>query len=151
MDIRKQLKITIFIIPNHFCFNNMPESHSLGHTGVRPYSWVSEELDLTQIDMDIQKQLEITIFIKPKIFVSTKLSKSHSPEHPGVNVLLLVVPRLWTSHRWTSVMDVQKQHEITILIIPNNLCFNQIAKKSFPGTPRGQCPTPGCPRLWTWP
>ena len=35
------------------------------------------------------------------------------------------------------VMDIQKQLKITIFIIPNNFCFNNIAKKSFPGTHRG--------------
>ena len=49
------------------------------------------------------------------------------------------------------VMDIQKQHMITIFFIPNNFRFNNIAKKSFPETPQGQCPTPGCPRLWTSP
>ena len=37
------------------------------------------------------------------------------------------------------VMDIQKHF------------FNNITKKSFPGRPRGQCPTTGCPRLWTSP
>ena len=62
----------------------LPKSHSLGHTGVRPYSWVSEALDFTQMVMDIRKQLKKTIFI-----------------------------------------------------IPDNFCFNNIAKKSFLGTHRG--------------
>ena len=35
------------------------------------------------------------------------------------------------------VMDVWKLHKITIFIMPYNFCFNNIAKKSFPGTPRG--------------
>ena len=43
------------------------------------------------------------------------------------------------------VMDIYKQLIITIFIIPNNFCFN-IPEKSFPWTPKGQCPTPGYPR-----
>ena len=35
------------------------------------------------------------------------------------------------------VMDVWKALKLTIFIIPINFCFNNIAKKSFPGTPRG--------------
>ena len=35
------------------------------------------------------------------------------------------------------VMDIQKPHKITISIMRYNFCFNNIAKKSFPGTPRG--------------
>ena len=35
------------------------------------------------------------------------------------------------------VIDVRKALKITIFIIPNNFCFNNIAKKLFPGTPRG--------------
>ena len=35
------------------------------------------------------------------------------------------------------VMDIRKQLKITIFIIPNNFCFNNIAKKSFPGTHQG--------------
>ena len=35
------------------------------------------------------------------------------------------------------VMDIQKQLKINIVIIPNNFCFNNIAKKSFPGTHQG--------------
>ena len=35
------------------------------------------------------------------------------------------------------VMDIQTQVKTTIFIIPNNFCLNNIAGKSFPGTPRG--------------
>jgi len=67
-----------------FVSTKLPKSHSLGHNGVRPYSWVSEALDFTQMVMDIQKQFNINFFI-----------------------------------------------------IPNNFCFNNMAKKSFPGTHQG--------------
>ena len=49
------------------------------------------------------------------------------------------------------VMDFRKQLKSTYFITPYNFGSNNIAKKSFPGTPQGQCPTPGCPRLWTSP
>ena len=64
------------------------------------------------------------------------------------------MPYIWVSEALDltqMVMDIQKQLEITIFIIPNNFCLNKIAKKSFPGTLRGQCPTLGCRRLWTSP
>ena len=35
------------------------------------------------------------------------------------------------------VTDIQKPIKITIFIIPNNFCLNNIAGKSFPETPRG--------------
>ena len=41
------------------------------------------------------------------------------------------------------VMDVQKQLEITIFILPNNFSFKKIAKKSFHGTPLGPVPDLG--------
>ena len=99
--IQKTDPVTISIICSLYSFNNnlewlfwsyqptfvstkLPISHSLGHTGVWSYSWMSEALDFTQMVMDIRKQLKITIFI-----------------------------------------------------IPNNFCFNNIAKKSFPGTHQG--------------
>ena len=34
------------------------------------------------------------------------------------------------------VMDIRKQLKITVFIIPINFCFNNIAKKSYHGTPR---------------
>ena len=44
-------------------------------------------------------------------------------------------------------MDIQKEPEVTIIIIPNNFYLNNITKKLIPGTPLGKCPTSGCPRL----
>ena len=35
------------------------------------------------------------------------------------------------------VMDIRKPHKIAIFIIPINFCFNNITKKSFPGTHLG--------------
>ena len=97
--IQKQLKVTIFKIPNIFFFQHHYQIViPWDNLGSMPYSWVTEALDLTQMVMDIRKQLKSTYFI-----------------------------------------------------IPNNFCFNNITKKSFPGTPRGQCPTPRCQRLWTAP
>merc|ERR1712015_480669 len=34
------------------------------------------------------------------------------------------------------VMDIRKQIKITVFIIPINFCFNNIAKKSYHGTPQ---------------
>ena len=49
------------------------------------------------------------------------------------------------------VKDIRKQLKSTYFIIPNNFCFKNISKKSFPGTPWGQWLTHGCPMLWTSP
>ena len=48
-------------------------------------------------------------------------------------------------------MDIQKQLKTTTFIIPNNFCFNKIAKKSFPGTPLGQVPDLAVWGGWTSP
>ena len=65
------------------------------------------------------------------------MPKSHFLGHPGV------MPYSWLSEALDltqMVMDIQKQVKMTIFIMPNNFCFNNIAKKSFPGTPLGQDP-----------
>ena len=49
------------------------------------------------------------------------------------------------------VTDVQKRVKITAFIIPNNFCFNNIAKKSFPGTPLGQVLDLAVRGAWTSP
>ena len=43
-------------------------------------------------------------------------------------------------------MVIRTQLTITVFTIPNNFSFNNIAKKSFPGTPLGQVPSPWSPR-----
>ena len=55
---------------------------------------------------------------------------------------------------WSSVMlqcgvDIRKQLKTTTFIIPKNFCFNNIAKKSFPGTPLGQVPYLAVRGRWT--
>ena len=121
----------------------------LDTSGLMPYIWVSEALDLTQMVMDIQKQLKITIFIMHnRILFQQNCQKVIPWDTPGSITYSWLSGALGLTQM---VMNIQKQLEITIFIITNNLCFNKIAKKSFPGTPRGQCPTLGCPRLWTLP
>ena len=57
------------------------------------------------------------------------------------------------SPRWLDlnqmVMDIQKQLKTTTFIIPNNFCFNNIAKKSFPVTPLGQVLDLAVQGVWT--
>ena len=54
MDIQKQLKTTIIIIPNNLCFNNITKKIITCDTqGSMPYSLVSEALDLAQMVLDI--------------------------------------------------------------------------------------------------
>ena len=53
------------------------------------------------------------------------------------------------------VMDIQKELKTMIFIIPNKFCFNNIAKKSFLGTPLGQVPDhavrgAGTSPRWSW-
>merc|ERR1712110_601641 len=70
----------------------------------------------------------------PTTFVSITLPKSHFLGHPGV------MPYSWLSEALDlaqMVMDIQTQVKITIFVIPNNFSFNNIAKKSVPGTPWG--------------
>ena len=62
------------------------------------------------------------------------LPKSQFPGHHRA------MPYFWLSEALDlaqMVMDIPTQVQITIFIIPNNFCFNNIAKKSVPGTPRG--------------
>merc|ERR1712015_226678 len=99
-----------------------------------PYSWLSEALDLTQMVMDVRKPLKKLFSSYLTTFVSTTLPKSHSLGHPGVMPYSRPSEALDLTQM---VMDVRKPLKITIFILPNNLCFNNIAKKSFPGTPRG--------------
>ena len=90
--IQKTDPVTISIICSLYSFNNnlewlswsyqptfvsttLPKSHSVGHNGVRPYSWVSEALDITKMVMDIWKQLKTTIFIIPNNFCCNNIAK----------------------------------------------------------------------------
>ena len=61
-----------------------------------------------------------------KTFVSTMWQNSHSLGKPFVNVLLLGVQGAGPGQ---IVIDIQYQLKITAFIIPNNFCFNNIAKK----------------------
>ena len=105
--------------------------------GSMPYSLVSEALDITQMGMDIQKR-----------FFSITLPKNHSLGDLGVNALHLGVQGSGP-HPGGHVH--QETTELTYFITPNKMCFNNVTKNSFLGTPWGQCPTPGCPRVWTSP
>ena len=116
--------------------------------GSMPYSLVSEALDLTQMLMDIQKQLKLTYLIIPNNVFSTTLPKNHSLGDLGVNALHLGVQGSGP-HPGGHVH--QETTELTYFITPNKMCFNNVTKNSFLGTPWGQCPTPGCLRVWTSP
>ena len=73
----------------------------------------------------------------------------------------ILVPRtarsrvLTPSLRWLDltqmVMDIWKLLKATTLIFPNNFCFNNIAKKSFPGTPLDQVPDLAVRGRWSSP
>ena len=106
-----------------------------------PHTWVSKALDLTQVVLYIRKQLNWLVFqqCNQKLFPGDTLgSMSYTWVSEGLDLTQMV-------------MDIQKQLKTTIIIIPNNICFNNITKKSFPVTPRVQCPTPWSRRLWTSP
>ena len=84
----------------------------------------------------------------PETFFSTTLLKNHSLGDLGVNALHLGVQGSGP-HPGGHVH--QETTELTYFITPNKMCFNNVTKNSFLGTPWGQCPTPGCPRVWTSP
>ena len=104
--IQKTDPVTISIICSLYSFNNnlewlswsyqptfvpttLPKSHSLGHKGVQPYSWVSEALDFIQMLMDIRKQLKINISIIPNNFYFNNIAKKSFPgTHQGPALLL---------------------------------------------------------------
>ena len=53
MDVWKQLKITVFIIPYNFCFINISKKAFLGLLLVWSQTLEARPLDLTQMVMDI--------------------------------------------------------------------------------------------------
>ena len=65
--------------PPTFISKTLAKSHSLGHPGDMPYSWLSEALDLTQMVMDIRKPLKITIFIIPSNCCINNITKKSFP------------------------------------------------------------------------
>ena len=74
--------------------------------------------------------------------------KSHSLGQPWFIALLLGVQGSGPhpdSHRHPE-MNSNDYFDHT-----QQLFFQHFSKKSFPGTPQGKCPTPGCPRLWNSP
>ena len=96
-----------------------------------------------------QQQPRITILIIPTNFFSNNISKNSLPGTPQGQCPTPGCPRLWTSPRWSWKAGNNKNQ--LIFMIPNNFCFKNITKKSLPGTPQGQCPTPACLRLWSSP
>ena len=127
------------MIPINFCFNNITKKSFLGTPRGRcPTPGCQEALDLAQMVIDIHEHPETTT---TNLFYHTKqlLFQQHyqkviSWDTPGS------MPFIWVSEALDltqMVMDIQKQLKTTIIIIPNNLCFNNITKKSFPATPRG--------------
>ena len=145
MDIWKQLQISIFIIPSNFCSNIIAKTSFPGtHRGQYPTPCSPRPLDFTQMVLDIQKQLQIPIFIIPNNFCSNNIAKK---SFPGTHRGQCPTPCSPMPLDFTQmVLDIQKQLQIPIFINPNNFCSNNIAKKSFPGTHRGRCPTPGSQR-----
>ena len=67
----------------------------------------------------------------------------------GVNTLLDTPGSLRHKDVTQMVMDIRNQLHKPIFIIPNNFCFNNIPKKSFPGTPLGQVPDLAVRGRWT--
>ena len=83
MAIRKQLKLTSFIIPNNYCFNNLAQKINprlpRGSPWSLPYSWESEVLDLAQMVMAIPIQHIMTRFIIPNNYCFNKLAQKSIP------------------------------------------------------------------------
>ena len=135
----------ILIISNNFCFNNIAKKSFPGtHRGQCPTPGSPRHLDFTQMVLDIHKQLQILILIIPNNFCYNNNAKK---SFPGTHRGQRPTPGSPRHLDFTQmVLEIQKQLQKPILIISNNFCFNNIAKNSFPGKPRGQCPTPGIPR-----
>ena len=89
MVIQKQLKMTSFIMPNNYCFNNLAQKINpkipRGSPWSLPYSWESEVLDLAQMVMAIRKQLKLTSVIIPNNYCFNKLALKSIPGIPGVH------------------------------------------------------------------
>ena len=136
LDIRKQLKTTTFIIPNHFCFNNIAKkSFPETHQGQRHTPGSPRHLDFTQMVMDIRKKLQKPILIIPNNFCSNNITKK---SFPGTHRGQCPTPGSPRYLDFTQmVLNIRKQLQIPILFIPNYFCFNNIAKNAFPGTHRG--------------
>ena len=94
--------------------------------------------------MDIRKKLQKPILIIPNNFCSNIITKK---SFPGTHRGQCPTPGSPRYLDFTQmVLNIRKQLQIPILFIPNYYCFNNIAKNSFPGTHRGQFPTPGIQR-----
>jgi len=70
---------------------------------------------------------------------------------PSFSFCIFYVPRWVGLSKTLNKVVSPKQLQITLFVIPNNFCFNNIAKKSFPGAPFGQVPNLGLLGAWTWP
>ena len=100
--------------------------------GMRMRALDSEAMDLAQMVMEIWKQNCVYHPIKllfqqyGKIVIpwESPLSMYYSWESKGLDLAQIV-------------MDIQYQLKITAFIIPNNFCFNNTAKKAFPGIHQG--------------
>ena len=149
LDIQYQLKITAFIIPNNFCFNNIAKKSFPGtplgqvpDLAVRG-AWTSPRWSWTS-----RKNLKQLFLSSPTTFVSTTLPKSHSLGLP------LVRSQTLQSEVPGPHPDGHGHPETTSNICfyyPNNFCFNNIAKKPFPGTPLGHVPDLAVRGAWTSP
>ena len=147
MDIQKQLKLTYHT--QQCFFNNITKKSFPGRprgqcpTPGCPRLWTSPRWSCTSgnnwIDLFYHTQQNVFQQCNQKLFPGDTLgSMSYTWVSEGLDLTQIV-------------MDIQKQLKTTIIIIPNNICFNNITKKSFPVTPQVQCPTPWSRRLWTSP
>ena len=106
----------------------------------------SEAMDLAQMVMEIWKQnydyhpIKLLFQQCGKIFIpwESPLSMYYSWESKGLDLAQIV-------------MDIQYQLKITAFIIPNNFCFNNIAKNPFPGTLHSKVLDLGFRGVWTSP
>ncbi len=95
-------------------------------------------LDLAQMVMAFRKLLKMDSFIIPNNYCFNKLAQNINPRVPRGSP--------WSQpYSWESeVLDlaqivkaIRKQLKLTSFIIPNNYCFNNLAKKINPRFPRG--------------
>ncbi len=146
-----QKQIPIFILLDNFYFNNIAKKSFPGtKLGLVPDLVLRGTWTSPRCSWMSGNNLK-SLFIWPLItFVFTTSSSQQ------------VIPwdSPWSgprpcSPRWLDlaqiVMDIWKQLKTTTIIIPNNFCFNNIAKNSFPGNTLGQVPDLAVWGGWTLP
>ena len=118
MDMQKQLKLTYFS-------TTFTKSHSLGQPGFNALLLVVRDSGLHPDGHGHQETTKINLFYHTQqLLLHQNYQKVIPWDTPGS------MPYSWVSEvlDFTQmVMDIRKQLRLTIFIIPNSFCFNNIA------------------------